>query len=177
MSAFVTGGAGFIGKRLVRRLLERDEEPVYVLVWPPQMTPEFVAGLKEFWGGGAERVTLIGGDISKPDFGISASEADKLKGRIDHFFHLAAIYDLRAPPEQVMNANIAGVARRDAEIGLGYVASDQGHTLGAAAPELLEAGDELGRQLRRIDQHVDGLLVALEQPPDEALADESRSPC
>ncbi len=110
MSAFVTGGAGFIGKRLVRRLLERDEEPVYVLVYPPQLTPEFVAGLKEFWGGGAERVTLIGGDISKPDFGISASEAGKLEGRIDHFFHLAAIYDLKAPPEQVMNANIAGVA-------------------------------------------------------------------
>ncbi len=110
MSAFVTGGAGFIGKRLVRRLLERDEEPVYVLVYPPQLTPEFVAGLKEFWGGGAERVTLIGGDISKPDFGVSASDAGKLEGRIDHFFHLAAIYDLRAPPEQVMNANIAGVA-------------------------------------------------------------------
>ncbi len=32
MSAFVTGGTGFIGKRLVRRLLERDGEPVYILV-------------------------------------------------------------------------------------------------------------------------------------------------
>ena len=52
-----------IGKRLVRRLLERDEEPVYVLVYQP--TPELAAGLKEFWGGGAERVTLIEGDISK----------------------------------------------------------------------------------------------------------------
>ena len=110
MSAFVTGGTGFIGKRLVGRLLERDEELVYVLVYPPQLTPEFVAGLKEFWGAGAERVTLIGGDISKPDFGVSASDAGKLEGRIDHFFHLAAIYDLRAPPEQVMNANVAGVA-------------------------------------------------------------------
>ena len=110
MSAFLTGGAGFIGKRLVRRLLERDDEPVHVLVYPPQLTPEFVAGLKEFWGSGWERVTLIGGDISKPDFGIPASDAGKLEGRIDHFFHLAAIYDLRAPPDQVMAANIAGVA-------------------------------------------------------------------
>ena len=110
MSAFLTGGTGFIGKRLVRRLLERNEEPVYVLVYPPQLTPEFVAGLKEFWGAGAERVTLIEGDISKPDFGISTSDAGKLEGKIDHFFHLAAIYDLRAPPEQVMNANVAGVA-------------------------------------------------------------------
>ena len=110
MSAFVTGGTGFIGRRLVRRLLERDEEPVYVLVYPPQPTPEFVAGLKEFWGGGAERVTLIGGDISKPDFGISASDAGKLEGKIDHFFHLAAVYDLTRRPEQVVSANVAGVA-------------------------------------------------------------------
>jgi NAD(P)-dependent dehydrogenase (short-subunit alcohol dehydrogenase family) len=108
MSAFLTGGAGFIGKRLVRRLLERDEEPIYVLVYQP--TPEFVAGLKEFWGGGTERVTLIEGDISKPDLGVSTSDAGKLEGRIDHFFHLAAVYDLRAPPEQVVTANVAGVA-------------------------------------------------------------------
>ena len=92
MSAFVTGGTGFIGKRLVRRLLERDSEPVYVLVYKP--TPELIAALKEFWGAGAERVTLIEGDISKPDLGVSAKDARKLKGKIDHFFHLAAVYDL-----------------------------------------------------------------------------------
>ncbi len=87
------------------------------------------------------------------------------------------VVDRREMEEMIDPAlELAGVARRDAEIGLGYVASDQGHTLGAAAPELLEAGDELGRQLRRIDQHVDGLLVALEQPPDKPPADKPRSP-
>src|SRR5271167_5085774 len=110
MSAFLTGGTGFIGKRLVRRLLERDGEPVFVLVYPPQLTPEFVAGLKECWGAGAERVSLIEGDISKPDLGVSTSDAGKLEGKIDHFFHLAAVYDLKAPPAQVVTANVAGVA-------------------------------------------------------------------
>ncbi len=52
MSAFVTGGTGFIGRRLVRRLLERDREPVYVLVYQP--TAELLAALNEFWGEGAE---------------------------------------------------------------------------------------------------------------------------
>ena len=52
MSAFVTGATGFIGKRLVRRLLQRDNEPVYILVYKP--TPELIAGLKEFWGAEAE---------------------------------------------------------------------------------------------------------------------------
>ena len=108
MSAFITGGTGFIGKRLVRRLLERDREPVHILVYKP--TPELVTSLKEFWGAGAERVTMIEGDISKPDLGVSTKDARKLKGKIDHFFHLAAVYDLTADPAQVVSANVAGVA-------------------------------------------------------------------
>ena len=108
MSAFITGGTGFIGRRLVRRLLEREGELVYVLVYQP--TPELVASLGVFWGEGAERVTFIEGDISKPDLGVADDDARKLEGRIDHFFHLAAVYDLTAEPAQVVSANVAGVA-------------------------------------------------------------------
>jgi NAD(P)-dependent dehydrogenase (short-subunit alcohol dehydrogenase family) len=108
MSAFITGATGFIGKRLVRRLLQRDNEPVCILVYKP--TPELIAALKEFWGAEANRVTLIEGDISKSDLGVSAKDARKLKGKIDHFFHLAAVYDLTAEPAQVVAANVAGVA-------------------------------------------------------------------
>ena len=108
MSAFVTGGTGFIGRRLVRRLLERDGQAIFLLVYQP--IAELVGALNEFWGAGAERVTMIEGDISKPDLGVSASDAGKLDGRIDHFFHLAAVYDLNAPPAQVVTANVAGVA-------------------------------------------------------------------
>ncbi len=108
MSAFVTGGTGFIGRRLVRRLLERDSEAVYLLVYQP--TEEQVAALNAFWGPGAERVTVIEGDIARPDLGVSAEDARKLEGRVDHFFHLAAVYDLNAPPAQVVTANVAGVA-------------------------------------------------------------------
>ena len=108
MSAFVTGGTGFIGRRLVRRLLERDHETVNLLVYQP--TPDLIDGLRTFWGKGAERVKFIEGDISRPDLGVAAKDATKLKGKVDHFFHLAAVYDLKADPAVVVAANVAGVA-------------------------------------------------------------------
>ncbi|HTZ66661.1 MAG TPA: SDR family oxidoreductase [Roseiarcus sp.] len=108
MSAFVTGGTGFIGKRLIRRLLERNAEPVYILMF--EGTPELTASLKGFWGADSARVTAITGDISKPNLGIAPRDARRLKGRIDQFFHLAAVYDLTADPAQVVKANVDGVA-------------------------------------------------------------------
>jgi thioester reductase-like protein len=108
MSAFVTGGTGFIGKRLARRLLQRSKEQVYILTF--NATPESMASLMEFWGRDYARVTAIAGDISKPDLGIAPKDVRRLKGKIDHFFHLAAVYDLAADPSQVMKANVQGVA-------------------------------------------------------------------
>ncbi len=108
MSAFVTGGTGFIGRRLIRRLLERDHETVHVLVRAPK--PETIESLRTFWGPDAKRVKFVEGDISRPNLGVDEKEAGKLRGKIDHFFHLAAVYDLKAEPEVVVAANVAGVA-------------------------------------------------------------------
>ncbi len=107
MSAFVNGGTGFIGRSLVRRLLERDHETINLLVYQP--TPDLIDGLRAFWGKGAERVKFIEGDISRPDLGVAAKDAARLKGKVDHFFHLAAVYDLKADPAVVVAANVAGV--------------------------------------------------------------------
>ena len=106
MIYFVTGASGFIGKRLVRKLLARDGAPVYFLMRNP--TPERLERLRKFWHPGAERAIPIEGDILKPGLGISAKDMEALKGKVDHFFHLAAVYDLAANPEIEMETNIAG---------------------------------------------------------------------
>ena len=105
MSYFVTGATGFIGRRLVARLLERGGR-VYVLV-RPQSLPKFEA-LREFWGRAARRVLPIAGDLAEPNLGVSAADLGKLKGRVRHLFHLAAVYDLAASAEDQNTANVVG---------------------------------------------------------------------
>ncbi|MBK6982693.1 MAG: SDR family oxidoreductase [Betaproteobacteria bacterium] len=105
MSYFVTGGTGFIGRFLIDRLLER-EGTVFVLVRKSSVGK--LDALRPRWGGEAGRVVAIVGDLAKPKLGVSAADAAKLKGKVKHLFHLAAIYDLSADAESQEKANIDG---------------------------------------------------------------------
>jgi len=106
MAYFVTGGSGFIGKRLIRALLERPDAHVYVLLRNP--CADRLAELFRFWGAAAARVTTIKGDVTERYLGVEADQLEQIAGKIDHFFHLAAIYDLEADPEAEMRTNIEG---------------------------------------------------------------------
>jgi NAD(P)-dependent dehydrogenase (short-subunit alcohol dehydrogenase family) len=105
MAYFVTGATGFIGRHLVERLLARGER-IYVLV-RPQSAQKFDA-VRGFWGARASRVVPISGDLAGRDLGVSKSDLRKLTGKIDHMFHLAAVYDLQAGSDEQDNANIVG---------------------------------------------------------------------
>ncbi|MBM5811724.1 MAG: SDR family oxidoreductase [Gammaproteobacteria bacterium] len=105
MSYFVTGATGFIGRRLVERLLARSGR-IYVLV-RPQSLAKFEA-LRERWGSQAGRVVPVAGDLAEPNLGIAAADLGKLKGRVRHLFHLAAVYDLAASAEDQNTANVVG---------------------------------------------------------------------
>jgi len=102
----VTGASGFIGKRLVRTLLSRPQAVVYFLMRDP--SPERVAKLHEYWRADASRAIPVRGDLTKPGLDIAQDDLRALEDRVDHFFHLAAVYDLDADPEIEMTTNVAG---------------------------------------------------------------------
>lgn len=106
MRYFVTGATGFIGKRLVRKLLDAPEHEVWFLA--RASSRDKLAALQQYWGAGAARATPVFGDLLQPSLGVSDGDCAMLHGQIDHFFHLAAVYDLRADAAQQVAANVDG---------------------------------------------------------------------
>jgi NAD(P)-dependent dehydrogenase (short-subunit alcohol dehydrogenase family) len=105
MSYFVTGATGFIGRHLVERLLERpDGGDIYVLVRPT--SSDKLDQLLDRWGR-PERVKPVFGDLTQPQLGLDEAAREQLNG-VDHFFHLAAIYDITADETQNATVNVAG---------------------------------------------------------------------
>ena len=94
MQYFVTGATGFIGKRLVKALLERRDSKVHFLL--RRQSEDKVRGAARVWGVGAERAIPVYGDLTAKRLGVSAEAVKRLQGRIDHCYHLAAVYDLAA---------------------------------------------------------------------------------
>ncbi|MGB8328406.1 MAG: SDR family oxidoreductase [Steroidobacteraceae bacterium] len=105
MSYFVTGATGFIGRFLIDKLLQR-EGTVYVLVRKHSIRK--LDELRARWGSGANRVVAIVGDLAKPKLGVAPADLARLKGKISHVFHLAAIYDLSADAASQEKANTEG---------------------------------------------------------------------
>ena len=99
MNYFVTGATGFIGRHLVEELLKR-EGTIYALV--REGSRGRLDELGERLGAG-DRLKPVAGDLSKEGLGV-----DDFDEKIDHFFHLAAIYDMAADEDEMMTANVEG---------------------------------------------------------------------
>nr|MBP6708157.1 SDR family oxidoreductase [Accumulibacter sp.] len=106
MNYFVTGATGFIGKRLVARLLGRPDATIYFLTRAVEQS--HLQDLYAYWGCDDSRAIPVVGDLTQAGLGVSKTNIRQLKGKIDHFFHLAAIYDLKASAEDQQRANVDG---------------------------------------------------------------------
>ena len=106
MIYFVTGASGFIGKRLVAKLLEQPAATVYFLT--RDKSPERLQKLHDYWKADKSRAIPVVGDLCQPCLGVGKADLKKLKGKVDHYYHLAAIYDLGASAEAQMAANVDG---------------------------------------------------------------------
>ncbi len=109
MIYFVTGATGFIGKRLVKTLVARKGSVIYALV--RDRNPKRLDALRTYWGGGKDQIVFVPGDLTQSDLGISKTNLRKLDGKVKHFFHLAAVYDLQASAEDQIAANVQGTER------------------------------------------------------------------
>ncbi|MFZ5756367.1 MAG: SDR family oxidoreductase [Pseudomonadota bacterium] len=105
MAYFVTGATGFIGRYLVRNLLKRDGD-IHVLVRAGSEGK--LAELARKAGDHTGRIKAVHGDLTLPQLGVSAADQARLKGKVKHVFHLAAIYDLNAPEDAQVRTNIEG---------------------------------------------------------------------
>ena len=105
MTYFVTGATGFIGRNLVKRLVERHDGDIHVLV--REGSRERMEKMIETWGAG-DRVHPVIGDLGQPKLGVDDAWVKKHGGKIDHVFHLAAIYDMAASDEANEKLNVGG---------------------------------------------------------------------
>ncbi len=105
-SYLVTGGTGFIGRNLVERLLASGGD-VHLIV--RESSHERVEAIAQKWTGG-DKLKVVSGDLLQPALGVDPDWVEEHRGKIDHLFHLAAIYDMTASEARNEELNTGGTA-------------------------------------------------------------------
>jgi NAD(P)-dependent dehydrogenase (short-subunit alcohol dehydrogenase family) len=112
MAYFLTGATGFIGRNLTERLLAREGD-IYLLVREGSETrlQRLIKRWEGLYGEAVRaRVHPVAGNLTLPLLGVAKEQIVELRGQIEHFFHVAAVYDMTASEERNRNVNVGGTA-------------------------------------------------------------------
>ena len=106
-----TGFPGFIGARLIPRLLELRPGASFECLVQEKFLPAAdasVAALAAAHPLTKGRIRLVTGDITAPGLGLGAGAAKALAKKVTGCFHLAAVYDLAVARDVAMRINVEG---------------------------------------------------------------------
>jgi thioester reductase-like protein len=187
---FLTGATGFIGSGLLQKWLAEEPDAEIALLArsrkgssPGERIERVLAELypetdiKPL----LDRLRIVQGDISRPQFGLAAAEYKHLAQRTTHIIHCAAAVRFDLPAEEARGINVAGarhvldlardcraLARLD-YVGTAYVAGTRRGTileddlnLGQDFNNTYEQTKMESEQLMR--QAMDGLPISVHRP-------------
>ena len=106
---FITGFPGFIATRLVAGLARAGSH--FVLLVQPAFVERArleIVRLSEATGRDVSSFTIVEGDITKPNLGLSVQDSEIARDAATRVFHLAAAYDLAVPHETAQQVNVDG---------------------------------------------------------------------
>lgn len=108
-TVFLTGFPGFIATRLVQRLAA-DAGRLLLLVQPAfaERALREVDGIARETGRSASDFSILLGDITEPDLGLTPADLERALAESTIIFHLAAIYDLGVVRELALRVNVGG---------------------------------------------------------------------
>ena len=151
MGYFITGATGFIGRHVVVELAARGE-PIWILVRPESRDKfDRLAG---DCGAAGKLLVPIGGDLEQPLLGIVEPERHAMRGRIKHFFHMGALYDLDAADADLVRANVLGTRH----------ALDLAHDIEAGCFHFVSSIAAAGRFRGRFTEQMFGEAEGLDLP-------------
>lgn len=133
----VTGFPGFLGRRLVARLLGDDDGARVVALVESRMMQPARQAAAELPSAASSRLELLASDITQRGLGLEPDRRRALLDEVTTAFHLAAIYDLAVPLELAQRVNVEGTGNvlelcgecrrleRLNYVGTAYVAGDR----------------------------------------------------
>ena len=113
---FLTGGTGFLGTQIARRLIDQADRRLIVLVQAADAATATRILRRAYWDWPelrdqvGRRIEAIAGDLTMPKFGLRPNEYAQLVQTVTHVIHAAADIRLGAPLEELRPTNVNGTA-------------------------------------------------------------------